>query len=173
MRNLADTVLYTPTSTLGPYRFDDYFSLPEGTRFELLRGWLVPWNQPTADLAIPGDVAYLATKFVIARLVDRLRIDRCRLGLTPLTRRQLVIEVKSPERRPARARRLQRFAQLGVEEYWFVDPLERYTLFYVLQAGQYVVHTGVDNRYQSPRLPEVGIDLASFWKEVVERLPAN
>jgi hypothetical protein len=28
-----------------------------------------------------------------------------------------------------------------------------------------------DNRYQSPRLPEVEIDLAAFWREVAERLP--
>ena len=173
MSKLDHTTLYTPSSVLGPYRSDDYFRLPEGTRFELLRGWLVPWNQPTADLTIPGDVVHLATKFVVARWIDRLRVNRSRLGLAPLMRRQLVIEIKSPERRPAREKCLQRFAQLGVEEYWFIDPLERFALFYVLNAGEYVVHTGVDNRYQSPRLPEVAIDLASFWKEVAERLPAN
>jgi hypothetical protein len=30
---------------------------------------------------------------------------------------------------------------------------------------------GVASRYQSPRVPEVEIDLAAFWKEVGERLP--
>lgn len=169
MSNLAKTPLYTPTSTLGPYRSDDYFSLPDGSRFELIRGWLTPWNQPTADLTIPCDTAHVAAKCVAERWVERMRDQRRVAGLAELNRRQLVIEVKSPARPLARMQRLRRYTQLCVEEYWFIDPVERYILFYVLEAGHYVLHTGVDNRYQSPRLPEVAINLANFWKEVTKR----
>jgi hypothetical protein len=166
------TTLYTPTSSLGRFRADDYFKLPEWTQFELLRGWLVPLNEPTADLTVKSEDAYRATVAVADQWIEGVQSQRCVAGLPAITRRQLVIEVKSPGRRPARMRRLRRYAQLGVEEYWFIDPFERFMLFYVLRAGQYVVHTGIDNRYQSPRLPGVAIDLANFWKEVVERLPA-
>jgi Uma2 family endonuclease len=128
-------------------------------------------DAPTADLTICFDDAYRATTTTVHQWLRRMQAQRDEAGLPAVTRWQLVIEVKSPGRRPFRLRRLQRYAQLGVEEYWFIDPIERFVLFYVLDAGQYVMHTGIDNRYQSPRLPEVGIDLASFWKEVAERLP--
>jgi hypothetical protein len=163
--------LYTPSSELGPYRAAAYFELPAEPRVELLRGWLVPMDAPTADLTICFDDAYRATTTIVRDWLRRTQAQRDEAGLPAVTRRQLVIEVKAPGRRPSRIRRLQRYAQLGVEEYWFIDPFERFMLFYVLDAGAYVVHTGVDNRYQSPRLPEVGIDLASFWKEVAARLP--
>ena len=163
--------LYTPSSELGPYRAHDYFGLPAESRVELLRGWLLPINAPTADLAICFDDAYRATMTIVHEWLRRTQTQRYEAGLPAVTRRQLVIEVKAPGRRPSRLRRLQRFARFGVEEYWFIDPLERFVLFYVLDAGQYVMHTGIDNRYQSPWLPEVAIDLANFWKEVTERLP--
>jgi hypothetical protein len=165
--------LYTPSSELGPYRADDYFRLPAESRVELLRGWLVPMDPPTADLTICFDDAYRATTTIVRERQQRTQTQRYGAGLPAVTRRQLVIEVKATGRRPSCIRRLQRYAQLGVEEYWFIDPLERFVLFYVLGAGEYVVHTGLDNRYQSPRLPEVAIDLANFWKEVSERLPSE
>lgn len=171
MGNSTYASLYTPSSEPGPYRAADYFELPAEPRVELLRGWLVSMDAPTADLTICFDDAYRATTTIVREWLRRTQTQRHEAGLPAVTRRQLVIEVKSPDRRPARARRLRRFAQLGVEEYWFIDPLERFVLFYVLDDGEYVVHTGLDNRYQSPRLPEVGIHLANFWKKVAEQLP--
>jgi hypothetical protein len=162
--------LYTPSSELGPYRAHDYFGLPAESRVELLRGWLVPINAPTADLAIRFDDAYRATATTVHQWLRRTQAQRDEAGFPAVTRRQLVIEVKAPGRRPSRIRRLQRHAQLGIKEHWFIDPIERFVLFYVLHAGAYVVHTGVDNRYQSPQLPEASIDLADFWKAVDERL---
>jgi len=38
------------------------------------------------------------------------------------------------------------------------------------EEGRYVVLTQANDAFQSPRLPEVKIELASFWKEVTERL---
>ena len=38
-------------------------------------------------------------------------------------------------------------------------------------AGKYVVQQQPDDRYQSPRLPEIKIDLAAFWAAVERRLP--
>lgn len=164
------TTLYTPSSELGPYRAGDYFGLPAESCVELLRGWLVPMNAPAADPAIRFDDAYRATTTTVHQWLRRTQAQRDQAGLQAVTRRQLVIEVKAPGRRPSRIRRLQRYAQSGVKEHWFIDPLERFMLFYVLDAGRYAVHTGVDDRYQSPQLPEASIYLADFWKAVDERL---
>lgn len=167
------SLFYTPSSTLGPHRAADYFELPTEPRVELLRGWLVPMDAPTADLTICFDDAYRATTTIVRQWLRRMQAQRDEAGLPAVTRRQLVIEVKAPGRRPSRIRQLQRYAQLAVEDYWFIDPLERFVLFYVLDAGQYVMHTGINNRYQSPRLEGVAIDSAKFWAEVSERLAAN
>ncbi|HEY1068702.1 MAG TPA: Uma2 family endonuclease [Pirellulales bacterium] len=164
------SLFYTPSSTLGPHRAADYFELPAESRVELLRGWLVSMDAPTADLTISFDDAYRATTTTVRDWLRRTQAQRDEAGLTVVARRPLVIEVKAPGRRPSRIPRLQRYARLAVEEYWFIDPLERFVRFYVLDAGEYVVHTGIDNRYQSPRLEGVAINLANFWAEVSERL---
>lgn len=130
-------------------------------------------DAPTADITICFDDAHRATTTIVREWLRRMQAQRDEAGFPAVTRRQLVIEVKAPGRRPSRLRRLQRYAPLGVEAYWFIDPLERFVLFYVLNAGQYAMHTGIDNRYQSPRLEGVAIDLANFWAEVSERLTAK
>lgn len=84
----------------------------------------------------------------------------------------LVIEVLSPgaERRD-RVQKLDLYAQFGVPEFWIVDPRAQNIEFLVLDQGRYVVNQAVAGRYQSPRLSEVEIDLASFWQGVAERGP--
>jgi hypothetical protein len=125
---------------------------------------------PTQDKLTPYFAAYHAVKEVVDEWMKK--VLRCRDELPWIRRRRLLIEVRSErERRNTRSERLGPYARLRVEEYWFIDPVERYMLFHVLDAGRYIVHTGVDNRYQSPRLPELEINLATFWNEVAARLP--
>jgi Uma2 family endonuclease len=86
----------------------------------------------------------------------------------------VVVEVLSPraERRD-RVQKLALYAEYGVPEFWIVDQSAQWIEFLILKEGAYVVTQPAEGRYQSPRLPEVEIDLANFWKEVAERLPAN
>ena len=82
----------------------------------------------------------------------------------------LVIEVISGSERRDRVEKLDLYARYDVGEYWIVDPESRVFDFLVNDGGRFVVHSPADNRYQSPQLPEVEIQLADFWREVDERL---
>jgi Uma2 family endonuclease len=83
----------------------------------------------------------------------------------------LVIEIISGTGRRDRVEKLDLYAQYGVGEYWIVDPDVQVSEFLVNDNKRFVVHSPADNRYQSPRFPEVEIQLADFWREVDERLP--
>lgn len=86
----------------------------------------------------------------------------------------VVVEVLSPKaERRDRVQKLDVYAQYGVPEFWIVDQKAQTIEFLMLDKGEYVVKKSVDGRYQSPRLPEVQIDLATFWREVAERLPTS
>lgn len=84
----------------------------------------------------------------------------------------VVIEVlsKGAERRD-RVAKLDAYARYAVPEFWIVDYHARVLDFLVLENDRYSMMKTADDRYQSPRLPEVQIDLATFWRDVAERLP--
>ena len=58
-------------------------------------------------------------------------------------------------------------------EYWIVDPQTQLIEFLINESGRFVVQSPANDRYRSPRLPEVEIQLANFWREVEERLPQD
>ncbi len=60
--------------------------------------------------------------------------------------------------------------EYGVAEYWIVDPVERQFDFLVNRGGKFEVQPQQDNRYVSPILPELAIDLAAFWRSVDEQM---
>jgi Uma2 family endonuclease len=186
---------FTPVTRQGPHRAADYWRLPEGERVELIRGELITSPAPRTPhqvvvvlltelfsgisrksggfaLCSPADVVLsddtILQPDVLYVAAARRRIVGDRIQGPP----DLVIEVISDgaERRD-RVEKLDLYAKYDVAEYWIVDPRPRTFDFFLLEAGRYVVTTGVDNRYQSPRLPEVQIDLAAFWAEVAERWP--
>jgi Uma2 family endonuclease len=185
---------FTPVSTLGPHRAADYWALPEGERVELILGELLVSPAPktlhqivvgrlfarlqSAELQ-GGGLALLAPADVV--LSDDAILQPDLLYVSAGRRRivgervqgppDLVIEVISEgaERRD-RVDKLALYARYGVAEYWIVDPRAQSIEFLLLgDEGRYVVHTGVDNRYQSPRLAEIAIDLAALWQEVAAR----
>ncbi|HYO26207.1 MAG TPA: Uma2 family endonuclease [Lacipirellulaceae bacterium] len=186
---------FTPVTHQGPYRAADYWQLPEGERLELLRGELVMSPSPhtlhqivvilLAELFVgisrrsggfalcsPADVVLsddtVLQPDILSIAAARRNIVGDRIQGPP----DLVIEVISPgaERRD-RVEKLDLYAKYGVAEYWIVDPRPRTFDFLLLEGSRYSVVTGVDNRYRSPRAPEVEIDLAGFWAEVAERWP--
>jgi len=188
---------FSPTSGRGPYRAADYWALPEGEPVELMRGELVmspaprTWHQTVVVLLTElfsgiarrsGGIAFCAPTDVVLSddtilqpdilyiAKDRRHIISERVNGPP----DLVIEVLSEgaERRD-RVAKLDLYATYGVAEFWIVDPKARHIEFLLLENGRYMVTQAAAGRYQSPRMPEIEIDLAVFWQEVADRLPAT
>ena len=82
------------------------------------------------------------------------------------------MEVLSPgTARRDRGEKLRLYAESGVREYWIVDLAERQIEFLINEDGRFVVALPVDREYRSPALPELRLDLETFWQGVADRLP--
>lgn len=185
---------FTPVSGLGPYRAEDYFELEEGEPVELIYGRLVVSPSPNyahqtvvalltrwlLDIAIktggrmapaPFDVeladhSIVQPDLVYVRKERRGVIQRHLLGPP-----DLAIEIISGSNaRRDRVDKLALYAEFGVAEYWIVDPRERQFDFLVNRSGRFEVQPQRDDRYASPVLPELVLDLAVFWGEVARQL---
>lgn len=174
----------------GPYRADDYFTLGEDWRGELLWGHLVVTPSP---LALHQSVIVALTRrfsdFALAsghRLLvapsdvklfehtvcqpDLLLIHRDRReivhGYTVGTP-DLAVEVlsKSSARRD-RALKLEIYARAGLPEYWLVDPQARLLELRSLAGEGYRLVPHPAHRAASLRFPELELDLEALWDEV-------
>lgn len=183
-----------PPSTLGPYRREDYESLPDHPRHELIYGRLYVTPSPflrhqvivlalaehlnrMADAAggfvliAPMDV-HLAEHSVVQP--DVIYVSR--QGASTLDRwiegaPDLHVEVLSPGSvRRDRGEKLRLYAESGVAEYWIVDPEERQIEFLHNRGGEMTVLLPVDGVYVSPVHPEIRLDVAAFWAVVDRRL---
>lgn len=186
---------FSPHSTVGPYRADDYWILPEGEPVQLLRGRLIVSPSPNilhqlivlrlgelfsaiADqtdgctLVAPMDTVLsdhtIPQPDVIYVRNTNLDIIEDRVRGVP----DLVVEVLSPSTaRVDRLEKLDLYAQYGIAEYWIVDPETQVFEFLVLKDGHYQEATAQSDRYVSPQFAEVEIDLANFWKVIERRNP--
>ncbi len=185
---------FSPYISAGPYRAADYWQLPEGELVELIRGRLVVSPSPnmlhqTISLmlsgifakislfsggvaaAVPMDVVLSDNTILQPDLLyvakQRRGIVKDRVEGSP----DLIIEIVSGSARRDRVEKLDLYARYGVAEYWIIDPQTQVIEFLINENGRFVVQSPANDRYQSPRLPEVEIELAAFWREVDERLP--
>lgn len=186
---------FSPHSTVGPYRADDYWILPENEPVQLLRGRLILSPSPNIlHQLITGRIYELFSKiadqtdgFAIISPMDTVlsedtipqpdliyvRSDNKNI-ITDRVRGvpDLVVEVLS--RSTAKVDRLEKldlYAQHGIAEYWIVDPETQVFEFLVLKDGTYQETTAQSDRYVSPQFAEVEIDLANFWKVIERRNP--
>jgi Uma2 family endonuclease len=185
---------FSPYVSAGPYRAADYWQLPEGEPIELIHGRFVVSPAPLSVHQIVA--AFLTELFVgIARRsggialpapMDVILSDETIVqpdviyiaaGRRAILRKQvegppdLVVEIISGTARRDRVEKLDLYARYGVAEYWIVEPQSQLIEFLINENGRFVVQSPANDRYQSPRLPEVEIRLADFWREVSERLP--
>jgi Uma2 family endonuclease len=186
---------FSPAPQLGPYRAADYWKLPEGAPVELIRGELVmsPSPRPSHQIVVVElaalflGIAKRSGGFAVCAPADVVLADDTILQPDVLyiakPRRSIVgdringppdvvVEILSAgnERRD-RVAKLDAYARYEVPEFWIVDYQAEVIDFLVLENGRYMVMKTENGRYQSPRLPEVQIDLFVFWREVAERLP--
>lgn len=190
---LTDTPL-APPAGLGPYRRQDYDALPDQPRCELLFGRLyvspspTPLHQTVAQLIwrhlddiaeasgghafiAPLDVGLADHSVVQPDVIyisgARLKNLRKRIESAP----DLLVEVLSPSSaRRDRGEKLSLYAQCGIREYWIFDPEGRQTELLVNEAGRFVVALPVAGEYRSESLPEIHLDLTTFWRKVESRL---
>jgi Uma2 family endonuclease len=180
---------FSPFSDLGPYRAADYWELPEGEPVELMKGRFVVSPSPNvlhqtiigilfeilqACARKTGSKALLSPMDVILSndtilQPDLLYVSKARRGIVKQRidgAPDLVVEIISGSARRDRIEKLDLYARYGVAEYWIVEPEAQVIQFLINENGRFVVHTPTDNRYRSPQLPEVEIQIADFWHEV-------
>ncbi len=180
---------FSPASNVGPYRAADYWQLPEGELVELIRGRFVVSPSPNVlhqtivlilaevlvaaakatggkailspmDVILSDDTILQPDLLYIAK--SRRHIIRERVEGAP----DLVIEIISGTSRRDRVEKLDLYARYGVAEYWIVDPQAQHIEFLLNENGRFVVASPANDQYQSPRLPEVVLQLSNFWGEV-------
>ncbi len=181
---------FSPPSTTGPYRAADYWQLPKGEPIELIQGKLVMSPSPNY---LHQAISLLLSEFVLqaarqgggkgcAAPIDVVLADHSILqpDLIYVSKERrgivkrhvegppdLLIEIISGNHaRRDRVDKLNIYAEFGVAEYWIVDPERRVFDFLINRDGRFEVQPQHDNRYQSPRLTELFLDLTSFWAEV-------
>ncbi|HVT57492.1 MAG TPA: Uma2 family endonuclease [Thermoanaerobaculia bacterium] len=184
-----------PPPGLGPYRRQDYDALPDQPRCELLFGrlYVMPspllahqaaaqtlWQHLDRIAGEAGGRAYIAPLDVILAdhsivQPDVIYVSAARLEIL---RRwvegapDLLVEVLSPGSvRRDRGEKLSLYAQSGIREYWLVDPEARQIEFLVNDQGRFSVALPAAGEYRSQSIPEIHLDIPSFWREVEVRLP--
>jgi Uma2 family endonuclease len=192
---LLDESPIAPPSGIGPYRRSDYEGLPDEPRCELIFGrFYVSPSPAVSHQIVVGSIFALLDKIAMARgglalvapmdvaLVEHSVVQPDVLYFVADHRSRavervegapdLVVEVLSPGTvRRDRGEKLRLYAESGVREYWIVDLAERQIEFLINEGGRFVVALPVDREYRSPALPELRLDLETFWRDVADRLP--
>lgn len=164
MLQATQDVAWTPPAQ-GQWTYADYQNLPDdGKRYEIIKGVLFVANAPNMDHQYTViEIAAELRNFVKARKLGRVFIAPCEVHLseeskpvqpdiffiqqTRLPKRRapffegapdLVVEVISPSSiRLDRVIKFTEYEQVGVAEYWIVDPLARIVEVYVFSHGEY------------------------------------
>jgi Uma2 family endonuclease len=175
---------------LGPYRRRDYDQLPEQPRHELLFGRLYVspspslWHQVASSVLedhfkriarSSGGFAFHAPLDVILAdhsivQPDIMYVSAARRGIfrdhvegAP----DLVVEILSPgtaDRDTGEKRLL--YALSGVQEYWLAHRKGSRLEFLVNEGDRFIAAPPVTRVYRSPRIPEVRLDVSSYWRRV-------
>jgi Uma2 family endonuclease len=85
----------------------------------------------------------------------------------------IVIEVVSPES-VARdyGEKFHEYEQIGVPEYWIIDPMKKECRFYYLNMKNAYELQTVGDEYESPHLPGLKLNIPTLWQEVLPKPPA-
>jgi Uma2 family endonuclease len=180
---------FSPFSDVGPYRAADYWQLPEGAPYELIRGRLMMSPSPiprhqvvllllaerflqiarkAGGIVLPAPMDVVLSDDTILQ-PDLLYVSKQR---RPIVRNRvegppdLVVEIISGTARRDRVEKLDLYARYCVSEYWIVDPAAQHIEFLLNEGGKFVVQSPVNDCYRSSRLSEVELQVADFWREV-------
>jgi len=155
----------------GEYTLEDYYALPEDQRFELIDGYLYEMLAPVPlHQRIAGEIYRQISNYImdndgdcipfISPIDVQLDCDN-RTMVQPdvailckrdkMTRKNLygapdfILEVISPStRRKDYTKKLQKYIDAGVREYWILDPYTERLLVYFFEAEVYPVICGLE-----------------------------
>ena len=176
-----------------PYTWDDFVALGEDDLRELIDGQLVEVEVPTADHEdIVGWLCFFLRTWTEAGHGGRVRASGYKIrvsdrrGVLPDVqfyrqeneagtgqaqglergRPDLVVEIVSPSSaRYDRVTKLRWYAQLGVPEYWLVDPQARTLECLVLRDGMYTIAASLaeEETFRPASFEGLEIPLAKLW----------
>ena len=182
-----------PLLGLGPYRAEDYAELPDEPRCELIYGriFVTPSPAPPHQMACflvakrldrsveavggqvfvaPLDVWLTEHSVVQPDVIYVSAMNRSIVGERIEGAPDLLVEVLSPRTsRRDRNEKLALYAEAGIREYWILDLAARQITFLANEGGRFVVVIPVGATYRSGQLPEIEIDVESFWQEFDRR----
>ena len=180
-------------SEIGPYTWDDFIALDEDDLRELIDGELVEVEVPTkAHERIGVLITCALENWADARDAGmtlgagyKIRISAkrgvmpdaqfYRTGNEPRGQEQglvdgkpdLVVEVSSPSSvRYDRVKKLTWYAQIGVPEYWIVDPMQRTLERMVLADGRYSIADALEGEaiFRPASFEGLELPLAKLWR---------
>ena len=185
----------------GPYTWEDFIALDEDDLRELIDGELVEVEVPkrrheriVVKLAMAlgswaeerGGEA-LASGYKV-RITKKRGVmpdaQFFRAGHLPAPEHEdglaeghpdLVVEVVSPSsRRYDRVVKARWYAEIGVPEYWIVDPESRTVERLVLTEGRWTIATTAaeDEPFEPPSFPGLALDLTKLWGDAAETAPS-
>ena len=117
------------------------------------------FNAPV-DVILTAQDVFVPDLLVVA---DPSHISRRGIESPPL----LVVEILSPSTRKVdRGLKSRRYAELGVEHFWIVDPDRKSVKCYRLEAGGYqlLVAAEADTPLVHPTWEGLTVDLAALWR---------
>lgn len=84
----------------------------------------------------------------------------------------IVIEVVSPESASRDyGEKYHEYEEVGVPEYWIIDPLKKECRFYHLNKKKAFVLQDVEDDYQSPHLPDLVLNIPTLWQDTLPNPP--
>lgn len=122
-------------------------------------------HHPVGEVFVEVDVSLgrgpLGGDLVYRPDIVFLRAERAARNMDRITEPpDLVVEIVSPlSRRFDHETKKADYERAGVREYWIIDPEERTTTFYRLEAGRYVQVQPVGQRLASLAIPGFQLDL--------------
>jgi Uma2 family endonuclease len=183
---------HSATASNAPYTWDDFLTLEEDDLRELIDGELVEVEVPTLNheevvMELGTDLCLWARAHGGHALASGYKVRvSARSGVMPdlqlyrkgnevspdqnhgleRGRADLVVEVVSPSsRRYDRVTKLRWYAQLGVPEYWIVDPEGRTFERLVLREGSFVIAASLEGEetFRPESFEGLEIPLARLW----------
>ncbi len=169
---VKESIAYqTEAHTQGSYTIEDYYKLPDEKRVELIDGYFYDMSSPTTyHQLFAGDIHRQIANYIlqkggscipfmspidvqldcdektivqpdVAILCDRDKMKRWGIYGAP----DFVLEVISPStRRKDYTKKLSKYMEAGVREYWILDPYQKKLLVYFFESEVCPVIYGLD-----------------------------